>query len=691
MKNTVKFISIIALAATAFVACSKTEVDVKDSTFTHRVSIHASQVETKTAINEGADAASFVWSADDASRFVVKENNVIGTEVDLALSNSNKTATLSATFATEPADEYVYSAFMAANLTGNASSSDRKPKIPATQNPTASSFDPDADILVAKSLTFNTTQDELNMQFARPVVINKMTLKGLTAGETVSSVVISGGDKKIVGYYTPDSQSWDGQGADLTVNVNRTVPSSGELVVYFVTMPVEGVTLTVTATTSENIYSKTFTKTINFVENQVTVFGVSNLTKTEKVDYSGTYVLTNANGTKMANKWNNGNNLPTINVTFEDGVIYYDPDALTLSEAQISVTRITDPESDYYNMYTLVQNGLYLYAASSSGNQLKAKEDVDVNAYWEVSKTTDGEWSIVASKSDNRNILRFNSTLFSCYGNTDTGNAPVLFKVDDNVKTTPVIHSSTNKITLESDAVNTWTEFNAGIAFNNEPADITVNAYDDEACTVSCTWLSVDLDGTVVYKVTANNTDAERTAYVKVIATNKEGKSASMVLEVRQNYAGAVLETWTLIDKIENLTEGDYIMCAVVNGYQAWTGKFSSNNCVTETVTYDDHNSLTFENATTVTLISAGSSNQYYIKWISNGYTDYLASSSNTKLKYSTEMEETWTVSDATTGILLTGSVNSGVIRSATSASSNYIRSYGSTGSVGVVFFKKDN
>ena len=211
MKNSVKFISIIALAATALFACSKTEVDVKDSTFTHRVSILASQVETKTAINEGADAASFVWSADDASRFTIKENDVTGTDVTLTLSNENAKGVLSATFATETADEYVYSAFLAANLTGNASSSDRKPKIPATQYPTASSFDPDADILVAKSLTFDTTQDELNMQFARPVVINKMTLKGLTAGETVSTVVVSGGDKKIVGFYTPDSQSWNGQ------------------------------------------------------------------------------------------------------------------------------------------------------------------------------------------------------------------------------------------------------------------------------------------------------------------------------------------------------------------------------------------------------------------------------------------------------------------------------------------------
>ena len=633
MKNTVKFISLIALAATAFVACSKTEVDVKDRTFTHRVSIHASQVETKTAINEGADAASFVWSADDASRFVVKENNVIGTEVDLALSNSNKTATLSATFATEPADEYVYSAFLAANLTGNASSSDRKPKIPATQNPTASSFDPDADILVAKSLTFDTTQDELNMQFARPVVINKMTLKGLTAGETVSTVVISGGDKKIVGYYTPDSQSWDGQGADITVNVNRTASSEGELVVYFVTMPVEGVTLTVTATTPENIYSKTFTKAINFVENQVTVFGVSGLKKTQKVDYSGTYVLTNKAGTKMAKKWS-GDNIPAVDVTLEEGVIYFDPNAVILSDAQITVTRITDTESEYYNMYTMVQNGKYLYAASASSNYLKGEDEADVNAYWEISEA-DGEWSIVATKSENRNILRNNGNIFSCYA---SGQTPVALYDVKNVKTTPVIYSSVNKVSLESDAVETWTELNAGVAFNNDATTTTATAYDDEACTTTCTWLSVDIDETVVYKVTANNTGAERTAYIKIVATNNEGRSVSKVLEVTQNYAGAAIVYYK---KVTTLTAGKTYLL-VANGYAMGHPTGSSTITGTQVTVSDDQ---ILQTSTTQSLefvidhcTVANFTDYYTIGFDVSGTTNYVyaAGSSSTKFNKTT-------------------------------------------------------
>lgn len=556
MKKVFYVLGTIVVAALTFTACNREELDTPEqSGFTHTVKINATYgIDTKTAIVEGADQASFVWSADDAGRFTVKENDVTGTNVQLALTNENATGVLSATFASEEADSYVYSAYLVAP---NNKTSGGSPKIPASQTPTESSYDPDADILVAKSLTFDTQQTELNMQFARPVVINKMTLKGLTAGETVSTVAISGGETKIIGYYSISTGIWEGQGTDITVDVNRTVPTSGELVVYFVTMPAEGVTLTVTATTSESIYTKTFTKTINFVENQVTVFGVSNMNKTQKKDYSGTYVLTNVAGTKMANKWD-GNNIPAVDVTSEEGVIYYDPDVVTLTEAQITISRITDSESEYYNMYTIVQNGKYLYAASSDNNYLKGEDEPDENAYWEISERN-GEWSIVASKSKNRNNLRNNGSIFSCYA---SGQNPVALYDVKNVKTTPVI-SGLDKVALESDAVDVWTELNANIAFNNDVTTVTASAYDDEACTISCSWLTTDIDGTVVYMVTANETGAERTAYIKIIATNEDGRSVSKIVEVTQNFAGAVTVYY---QKVNSLTAGKTYLL-VADGY----------------------------------------------------------------------------------------------------------------------------
>ena len=60
----------------------------------------------------------------------------------------------------------------------------------------------------------------------------------------------------------------------------------------------------------------------------------------------------------------------------------------------------------------------YLYAASSSGNQLKSKAAKDINGSWTIS-IADGEASVVATGSSNRNVMQFNynngSPLFACY------------------------------------------------------------------------------------------------------------------------------------------------------------------------------------------------------------------------------------------------------------------------------------
>ena len=61
----------------------------------------------------------------------------------------------------------------------------------------------------------------------------------------------------------------------------------------------------------------------------------------------------------------------------------------------------------------------YLYAASSSGNQLKTQTTNNVNGSWTITVTDDGIASIVAKGSENRNVMQFNpnngSPLFACY------------------------------------------------------------------------------------------------------------------------------------------------------------------------------------------------------------------------------------------------------------------------------------
>ena len=82
---------------------------------------------------------------------------------------------------------------------------------------------------------------------------------------------------------------------------------------------------------------------------------------------------------------------------------------------------ITSLGGDYYSIMDATTNGGYLYAASTSSNQLKTEATLDENhnGDWKITVTngTNVSFSVVADRSSNRNVMQFNNsnTLFSCY------------------------------------------------------------------------------------------------------------------------------------------------------------------------------------------------------------------------------------------------------------------------------------
>ena len=72
----------------------------------------------------------------------------------------------------------------------------------------------------------------------------------------------------------------------------------------------------------------------------------------------------------------------------------------------------------------------YLYASSSSSNQLKTRDDIQENASWAISVEDYGEASIIAQGTSTRNVLRYNSksSLFACYETSGTQDALAIYK-----------------------------------------------------------------------------------------------------------------------------------------------------------------------------------------------------------------------------------------------------------------------
>lgn len=111
----------------------------------------------------------------------------------------------------------------------------------------------------------------------------------------------------------------------------------------------------------------------------------------------------------------------------------------------ISVTPATDPNSQtevfqftlegsdgQWSFFDELKNG-YLYAASSTANQLKTQTTLDNNGKWSIEFDADGNATVVAQGDNTRNIMRFNENssngtpLFSCYNSGSSINVPVSF------------------------------------------------------------------------------------------------------------------------------------------------------------------------------------------------------------------------------------------------------------------------
>lgn len=271
MKNVLKSIMFVAVAAMAFASCSVEPVEVTDnSSGSHKVSFIASQLDTKTTMEISDGIASFSWEKADEEYFHIFENGVPAVETTGVIDENNGTMQIMSEF-WESSAPYTYTGFMAATI--------------SNENPTVSNeqidlgaYDPDSDILLAKPVTDKMPEDfseGILFQFKRVVAINQMTLKGIPAGETVSTVSITS-DKPIAGEYDFANGEWNASETSISITTESVANNDGQAVVYFVSAPVEGAQLTVVATTTaEKTYSKQLSKAITFTEGGVKAFGVT--------------------------------------------------------------------------------------------------------------------------------------------------------------------------------------------------------------------------------------------------------------------------------------------------------------------------------------------------------------------------------------------------------------------------------
>ena len=129
----------------------------------------------------------------------------------------------------------------------------------------------------------------------------------------------------------------------------------------------------------------------------------------------------------------NGNNRKGYAVTVANGQI---TETEGVYEFVIN-THETSNNEIVYTIYDAVTPG-YLYASSSSANQLKTTTTLNDNGQWAIEISNTGAATITAQGSNSRKLMRYNpnnnSPIFACYAtNTTTGNAPCLYVKDNDI------------------------------------------------------------------------------------------------------------------------------------------------------------------------------------------------------------------------------------------------------------------
>lgn len=310
-----------------------------------------------------------------------------------------------------------------------------------------------------------------------------------------------------------DTTSWAGQvtyqSSDPTVasiegNVLTALkPGTTQITVAHETVTSSPVTLTVVAVP---------TKTFTLVESA------------QDLVVDGHYLITSAKeGDVVAmSKTQGDNNRPGISgLSVQDG-------AISFKNSNAEILTLGGEEGAYTLYANQSETKGYLYASSSSGNQLKTEAEVDDNGKWDIAIDAESVVTLTAQGTNTRNVMRFNpnngnTPLFACYASSSTtGNKPYLFKLEEDSK---VVKDEGLHVEAPSavESAGEWTaeaDLTYRVDYSDDSSDYRVN--------ISCSaqsGISIvdDKAGTAKLTFTANGT------YEVVVATKAKNAQGNVV------------------------------------------------------------------------------------------------------------------------------------------------------------------
>lgn len=561
MKTFFKSILAVAVCASLFTACSKDDT-VSDPSNGRKVTMTvsaSSELESASGSRTTYDPLTGKVSWNATGEFLQVLETAASTTV-FATSQEGVISGDIAKFAvTFPANEntpLVYNAVYPASAWVTSSNTDitnMKVITPTVQQPTATSFDSNADLLIAKSISVESQPTELQMSFGRAVAIGKMTVKNLASAESVLGVKFTAPDKKVTGRSYVDMTAGtikeygyinnfaDNVTLNYSSEMNITANSEAGMTAYFTCFPFEvatGETFTVTVTTASKIFTKTVTvqegRALAFAAGDSSTFAVdmTGATEEENETLSGDYVITatQSETTYAMSSLAEGSRLAPVVIT---------PSNPYKTGDETLIWTITKSGDNY----TISQGENYL--SWESGNS--ATTSTTPYELVITKNKSEGTYQIASAATPSR-ILAKNTQAAYGFGFYTGSQTKDLTLIPAEYVKLPQITLDQTTLTLSYN--DTETHYIPVTLKNAETQDVSVAIYDGTEGTEQPDWITTGGynggENRLEVAATENTVATPRTARIVLTATTSLG-TANATLLITQNSKpeGGVGETWT--------------------------------------------------------------------------------------------------------------------------------------------------
>lgn len=596
MKTFFKSILAVAVCASLFAACSKDDT-VSDPSNGRKVTMTvtaSSELESASGSRTTYDPLTGKISWNETGEYL-QVFETAASKTTYANSQegtvSDGTAKFAVSFPENTNTPLVYNAVYPASAwvtSNNTDITNMKVVTRTSQQPTATSFDSNADLLIAKSISLESQPTELQMSFGRAVAIGKMTVKNLASEEPVLGVEFTAPDKKVTGRSYVDMTAGTvkeyGYPGNFSDNVTLSYSSEMNLkangatgmTAYFTCFPFEvaaGETFTVTVTTATKIFTKTVTvqegRALAFAAGDSSTFAVDMTGAAEEATetLSGDYVITATQSeiTYAMSSLADGIRLAPVMIT---------PSNPYKTGDETLIWTITKSGDNY----TISQGENYLSWESDNG----ATTSTTPYELVITKNKSEGTYQIASAATPSR-ILAKNTQAAYGFGFYTGSQTKDLTLIPAEYVKLPQITLDQTTLTLSYN--DTETHYIPVTLKNAETQDVSVAIYDGTEGTEQPDWITTgDYNGSenrLEVAATENTVATPRTARIVLTATTSLG-TANATLLITQNSKpeGGVGETWTYT--FESADKAKIAAGLTVNGL-TWTAStaptaFDQNN-----------------------------------------------------------------------------------------------------------------